>query len=122
MVGKGSLETVYKAILDDSCIVVMKRLKRSNPCLSTWMLLGSFSIPKLSNSEHITYYAREEKLLVYDYMPNDSLHYLLRGYREPLRILLYWMTRIGLIIRAARGLEKIHDEYAASRIPHRNVK
>ncbi|KAL2501127.1 Leucine-rich repeat receptor-like protein kinase PXC1 [Forsythia ovata] len=42
--------------------------------------------------------------------------------RGPGRVPLDWTTRISLILGAARGLAKIHEEYAASRIPHGNVK
>nr|AMP82893.1 RBCMT [Catalpa bungei] len=68
------------------------------------------------------YYAKDEKLLVYDYMPNGSLHSLLHGNRGAGRIPLDWTTRISLIIGAAKGLQRIHAEYAASRIPHGNIK
>lgn len=44
------------------------------------------------------------------------------GNRGSGRIPLDWTTRLGLILGAARGLERIHQEYAASRIPHGNVK
>lgn len=42
--------------------------------------------------------------------------------RGPGRIPLDWTTRISLILGAARGLSKIHEEYAGSRIPHGNVR
>lgn len=38
------------------------------------------------------------------------------------RIPLDWTTRISLILGAARGLSRIHEEYAGSRIPHGNVR
>lgn len=47
---------------------------------------------------------------------------IVTGNRGPGRVPLDWTTRIGLILGAARGLERIHEEYAASRIPHGNVK
>lgn len=33
-----------------------------------------------------------------------------------------WTTRISLMLGAARGLAKIHDEYSISKIPHGNIK
>ncbi|KAK4481141.1 hypothetical protein RD792_012019 [Penstemon davidsonii] len=44
------------------------------------------------------------------------------GNRGPGRIPLDWTTRISIILGAARGLTRIHEEYASSRIPHGNVK
>jgi len=35
---------------------------------------------------------------------------------------LDWTTRISLVLGAARGLAKVHEEYEGSRIPHGNVK
>ncbi|CAN1323911.1 Leucine-rich repeat receptor-like protein kinase PXC1, partial [Linum perenne] len=35
---------------------------------------------------------------------------------------LDWTTRISLVLGAARGLAKIHEEYGSARIPHGNVK
>ncbi|KAL2554305.1 Leucine-rich repeat receptor-like protein kinase PXC1 [Forsythia ovata] len=126
MLGKGSLGTVYKAVLDNGCTVAVKRLKDANPCarkeFEQYMdVIGKLKHPNIVRFRAY-YYAREEKLLVYDYLPNASLHSLLHGNRGPGRVPLDWTTRISLILGAARGLAKIHEEYAASRIPHGNVK
>ncbi|KZV28452.1 putative leucine-rich repeat receptor-like protein kinase [Dorcoceras hygrometricum] len=126
MLGKGSLGTVYKAVLDDGCVVAVKRLKDANPCarkeFEQYMdVIGKIRHPNIVRFRAY-YYAREEKLLVYDYLPNGSLHSLLHENRGPGRIPLDWTTRISLILGAARGLARIHEEYAASRIPHGNVK
>ena len=44
------------------------------------------------------------------------------GNRGPERIPLDWTTRISLVLGAARGLARIHEEYETARIPHGNVK
>ncbi|KAL8509332.1 hypothetical protein ACS0TY_016510 [Phlomoides rotata] len=126
MLGKGSLGTVYKAVLDDGAVVAVKRLKDSNPCARTEFeqymdVIGRLKHPNVVRFRAY-YYAREEKLLVYDYLPNGSLHSLLHGNKGPGRIPLDWTTRICLILGSARGLAKIHEEYGGSRIPHGNVK
>ncbi|KAL7096713.1 hypothetical protein ACP275_10G096800 [Erythranthe tilingii] len=126
MLGKGSLGTVYRAVLDDGYTVAVKRLKDANPCARKEFEQYMDVIGKLRHQNVVRfrayYYAREEKLLVYDYMSNGSLHSLLHGNRGAGRIPLDWTTRIGLILGAARGLERIHQEYSISRIPHGNVK
>ncbi|KAL6574933.1 Leucine-rich repeat receptor-like protein kinase pxc1 [Orobanche minor] len=126
MLGKGSLGTVYKAVLDGGSIVAVKRLKDANPCARKEFEQYMDVIGKLKHPNVVRfrayYYAKEEKLLVYDYMPNGNLHSLLHGNRGPGRIPLDWTTRIGVVLGAARGLERIHEEYALSRIPHGNVK
>lgn len=42
--------------------------------------------------------------------------------RGPGRIPLDWTTRISLVLGAARGLARIHEEYSAAKVPHGNVK
>nr|XP_043609127.1 leucine-rich repeat receptor-like protein kinase PXC1 [Erigeron canadensis] len=127
MLGKGSLGTVYRAVLDDGCTVVaVKRLKDANPCgrkeFEQYMdVIGKLKHPNVVKLRAY-YYAKEEKLLVYDYLPNGSLHLLLHGNRGPGRIPLDWTTRISLVLGAARGLARIHEEYKAARIPHGNVR
>ncbi|XP_022935519.1 leucine-rich repeat receptor-like protein kinase PXC1 [Cucurbita moschata] len=126
MLGKGSLGTVYRAVLDDGCTVAVKRLKDANPCprkdFEQYMeVIGKLKHPNIVRLRAF-YYAKEEKLLVYEYLPNGSLHNLLHGNRGPGRIPLDWTTRISLVLGAARGLAAIHGEYKASNIPHGNVK
>lgn len=84
MLGKGSLGTVYRAVLDDGCTVMaVKRLKDANPCgkkeFEQYMdLIGKMKHPNIVKLRAY-YFAKEEKLLVYDYLPNGSLHSLLHG-------------------------------------------
>uniref|UniRef100_A0A7N0SYM5 Protein kinase domain-containing protein n=1 Tax=Kalanchoe fedtschenkoi TaxID=63787 RepID=A0A7N0SYM5_KALFE len=115
MLGKGSLGTVYRAVLDDGCTVVaVKRLKDANPCgkreFEQYMdLIGKMKHPNMVKLRAY-YFAKEEKLLVYDFLPNGSLHSLLHANRGPGRIPLDWTTRISLVLGAARGLAKIHED------------
>jgi len=83
MLGKGCLGTVYRAVLDDGCTVAVKRLKDANPCerneFEQYMdVVGKLKHPNIVRLRAY-YYAKEEKLLVYDYLPNGSLHALLHG-------------------------------------------
>ncbi|XP_068661925.1 leucine-rich repeat receptor-like protein kinase PXC1 [Aristolochia californica] len=126
MLGKGSLGTVYRAVLDDGCTVAVKRLKDVNPCprkdFERYMdLIGKLRHPNIVRLRAY-YYAKEEKLLVFDYLPNGSLFSLLHGNRGPGRTPLDWTTRISLVLGAARGLARIHDEYGATKIPHGNIR
>ncbi|KAE9590044.1 hypothetical protein Lal_00037740 [Lupinus albus] len=126
MLGKGSLGTVYRAVLDDGSTVAVKRLKDANPCARHEFEQYMDVIGKLKNPNIVRlrayYYAKEEKLLVYDYLPNGSLHALLHGNRGPGRIPLDWTTRISLMLGAAKGLARVHAEYSAAKVPHGNVK
>ncbi|KAK9168452.1 hypothetical protein Syun_000592 [Stephania yunnanensis] len=100
MLGKGNLGTVYKAVLEDGSTVAVKRLKDANPCgrreFEQYMdVIGKLRHPNIVPLRAY-YYAKEEKLLVYDYLPNGSLHSLLHGNRGPGRVPLDWTTRISL--------------------------
>ncbi|KAM7264299.1 hypothetical protein ACFE04_001982 [Oxalis oulophora] len=126
MLGKGSLGTVYKAVIDDGSSMAVKRLKDANPCprkdFEQYMdVIGNIKHPNVVKLRAY-YFAKEEKLLVYDYLPNGSLHSLLHGNRGPGRIPLDWTTRISLVLGAARGLAHIHEQYSVAKIPHGNVK
>ncbi|KAJ8640067.1 hypothetical protein MRB53_016761 [Persea americana] len=126
MLGKGSLGTVYRAILEDGCMVAVKRLKDANPCarkeFEQYMdVIGKLRHPNIVRLRAY-YYAKEEKLLVYDFLPNGSLYSLLHENRGPGRTPLDWTTRLSLVLGAGRGLARIHQEYSATKIPHGNVK
>ncbi|XP_059442195.1 G-type lectin S-receptor-like serine/threonine-protein kinase At4g03230 [Corylus avellana] len=62
---------------------------------------------------------RDEKILVYEYMPNKSLDFFLFD-REKRRI-LDWKTRVGVIEGIAQGLLYLH-QYSRLRIIHRDLK
>lgn len=83
MLGKGNLGTVYRAVLEDGKTVAVKRLKDANPCerreFQRYMeVIGKLRHPNLVRLRAY-YYAKEEKLLIYDYLPNGTLHSLLHG-------------------------------------------
>lgn len=83
MLGKGSLGTVYRAVLEDGCMVAVKRLKDANPCARAdfhkYMdLIGRLRHPNLVRLRAY-YYAKQEKLLIYDYLPNGSLNSHIHG-------------------------------------------
>jgi hypothetical protein len=86
MLGKGGCGTAYKAVLDDGTVVAVKRLRDATaaPAASKkdfehhMAVLGRFRHPNIVPLVAY-YYARDEKLLVYEYMPNGSLFSLLHG-------------------------------------------
>lgn len=126
MVGRGSLGTVYRAVLGDGRMVAVKRLRDANPCareeFHRYMdLIGRLRHPNLVPLRAF-YYAKQEKLLIYDYLPNGNLYDRLHGHRMSRASPLDWTTRVRLLLGAARGLACIHKEYRMSAIPHGNIK
>lgn len=83
MLGKGGFGTAYKAVLEDGSVVAVKRLKDLQPVTKREFeqqldVLGRLRHPNLVPLMAY-YYARDEKLLVYEYMANGSLFSLLHG-------------------------------------------
>ncbi|KAJ7943130.1 LRR receptor-like kinase [Quillaja saponaria] len=126
MLGKGGFGTAYKAVLDDGSVVAVKRLKDAQiggkrEFEQHMEVLGKLRHPDIV-SLRAYYFAREEKLLVYDYMPNGSLFWLLHGNRGPGRTPLDWTTRLKIAAGAARGLAYIHNSCKSLRLTHGNIK
>ncbi|KAG8498415.1 hypothetical protein CXB51_007277 [Gossypium anomalum] len=126
MLGKGGFGTAYKAVLDDGNVLAVKRLKDANvggkrEFEQQMEVLGRLRHPNLVSLKAY-YFAREEKLLVYDYMPNGSLFWLLHGNRGPGRTPLDWTTRLKIAGGAARGLAFIHYTCKALKLTHGNIK
>ncbi|OMO97699.1 hypothetical protein COLO4_14422 [Corchorus olitorius] len=126
MLGKGGFGTAYKAVLDDGNVVAVKRLKDANvggkrEFEQQMEVLGRLRHPNLVSLKAY-YFAREEKLLVYDYMPNGSLFWLLHGNRGPGRTPLDWTTRLKIAAGAARGIAFIHNTCKTLKLTHGNIK
>lgn len=83
MLGKGGFGTAYKATLDNGNAVTVKRLKEVSVIGKREFEQHMELLGRLEHHNVVSlvayYFARDEKLLVYDYMPNGSLFWLLHG-------------------------------------------
>jgi serine/threonine protein kinase len=85
LLGRGTMGTTYKAVLDNRLIVCVKRLDASKlsdgskevfePHMES---VGGLRHPNLVPLRAY-FQAREERLLIYDYQPNGSLFSLIHG-------------------------------------------
>ncbi|KAI5082428.1 hypothetical protein GOP47_0002171 [Adiantum capillus-veneris] len=121
VLGKGSVGTAYKAVLENGAIVAVKRLKDVTIERKDFEQQIS-GVVKLRH-EHLVplvayYYSREEKLLVYDYMTNGSLSALLHGNKGVNRTPLDWDTRVKIALGAALGIDYLHGQG----FTHGNIK
>lgn len=128
MLGKGGFGTAYKAVLDDGGVVAVKRLRDAQvggigkrDFDQHMEVLGRLRHPNVV-SLLAYYFATEEKLLVYDFIPNGSLFWLLHGNRGPGRTPLDWTTRLRIAAGAARGVAFIHGAFASFKLTHGNIK
>lgn len=85
MLGRGSVGTTYKAVLDSRLIVSVKRLDASKMGMTGkeaferhMDAVGRLRHPNLVPLRAY-FQAKEERLLVYDYQPNGSLYSLIHG-------------------------------------------
>ncbi|XP_057525683.1 probable inactive receptor kinase At4g23740 [Amaranthus tricolor] len=123
VLGKGTFGTTYKATLEDTNIVVVKRLKEVNVGRREFEqqmeIVGNIKHENVA-ALRAYYFSKDEKLMVYDYFRHGSLSTMLHGKREK-RPPLDWETRLTIAIGAARGLAHIHSQNGG-RLVHGNIK
>ncbi|CAL9211335.1 probable inactive receptor kinase At1g48480 [Musa acuminata AAA Group] len=123
VLGKGTFGTAYKAVLETGVTVAVKRLKDVNleerEFKEKIETIGAMDHPNLVPLVAY-YFNKDEKLLVYDYMPMGSLSALLHGNRGSGRTPLNWETRTGIALAAAQGIQYIHSTGPSA--SHGNIK
>lgn len=122
VLGKGSVGTSYKAVLEEGTTVVVKRLKEVAVSKREFEMQMEV-LGKIKHDNVVPlrafYYSKDEKLLVYDYMPAGSLSALLHGSRGSGRTPLDWDNRMRIAQSAARGLAHLH---VSGKVVHGNIK
>ncbi|KAL0389148.1 UNVERIFIED_CONTAM: putative inactive receptor kinase [Sesamum calycinum] len=125
VLGKGSFGTGYKAILEESTTVVVKRLKEvivgKKDFEQQMEMIGRVGQHPNVVPLRAYYYSKDEKLLVHDYYPSGSLAALLHGNRTAGRTPLDWDSRVRISLGAARGVAHVHAAGGA-RFTHGNIK
>lgn len=122
--GRGTLGSTYKAVMESGYIVTVKRLKDARyPRIEEFRRLID-GIGRLRHPNVVPlrayFQAKEERLLVYDYFPNGSLFTLIHGSRtlgggKP----LHWTSCLKIAEDLATGLLYIHQSYG---LTHGNLK
>ncbi|OIW16131.1 hypothetical protein TanjilG_18846 [Lupinus angustifolius] len=122
VLGKGTFGTTYKATMDSGMTVAVKRL-RDFIAVENEFREKIEQVGKMAHENLVPlrgyYFSRDEKLIVYDYMPMGSLSALLHDSgagRTPLQ----WETRSAIALGAARGIAYLHSHGPTS--SHGNIK
>ncbi|MED6217331.1 hypothetical protein PIB30_016735 [Stylosanthes scabra] len=122
VLGKGSVGTSYKAVLEEGTTVVVKRLKDVVVSKKEFEMQMEV-LGKIKHDNVVPlrafYYSKDEKLLVYDYIPAGSLSAVLHGSRVSGRTPLDWDNRMKIALGAARGLACLH---VSGKVVHGNIK
>ncbi|KAE8722678.1 putative inactive receptor kinase [Hibiscus syriacus] len=123
VLGKGTFGVTYKAALEDSTTVAVKRLKEVASAKREFEqqmeVIGHIRHENVSALR--AYYSKDEKLVVHDYYDLGSVSALLHGKRGESRTPLDWETRLKIAIGAARGLAYIHSQNNG-KLVHGNIK
>ncbi|KAK9989548.1 hypothetical protein SO802_029787 [Lithocarpus litseifolius] len=121
--GEGGFGPVYKGILLKGDLVAVKRLSRRSGQGWEELKNEAMLIAKLQHNNLVRLLGccieRDEKILVYEYMPNKSLDFFI--FDQEKRKILDWQTRIRVIEGVAQGLLYLH-QYSRLRIIHRDLK
>ncbi|XP_059069686.1 cold-responsive protein kinase 1-like isoform X1 [Cryptomeria japonica] len=121
--GEGGFGQVFKGTLKNGNIVTIKKLTLGR---SPRAIAEFESEVKLISNVHHKNLVRllgccrqgQERLLVYEYMPNSSLDRIIFGEHEKP---LSWKERFNIILGTARGLAYLHEEFHVC-IIHRDIK
>ncbi|KAI3753835.1 hypothetical protein L2E82_25899 [Cichorium intybus] len=123
IIGEGGFGAVYKGMLEEGLEIAVKRLSKTSSQGLDEFKNEVICISKLQHRNLVKLLGcsiqEDEKLLVYEYMPNGSLDSCI--FDKARSMLLDWTTRFNIINGIARGLLYLHQD-SRLRIIHRDLK
>ncbi|KAJ0581259.1 putative transferase, protein kinase RLK-Pelle-LRR-III family [Helianthus annuus] len=122
---KTSYGTVYKAKLSDGGTIALRLIREGScsdlgSCMMVIKQLGRVRHDNLIPLRAFYQGKRGEKLLIYDYLPNKTLHELLHESR-PGKPVLNWARRHKIALAIAKGLAHLHTGIEPP-ITHGNIR
>ncbi|PIA40560.1 hypothetical protein AQUCO_02500342v1 [Aquilegia coerulea] len=122
ILGEGGFGTVYKGWMPDGKVVAVKQLKVSTGQGEQEFRAEVEVISRVHHRHLVSLVgcciAEHHRLLVFEFVPNNTLEYHLHG---PGRPVMEWSKRVKIAIGAARGLAYLHED-CHPKIIHRDIK
>lgn len=121
--GQGGFGPVYKGRFPDGVEIAVKRLASHSGQGLTEFKNEIQLIAKLQHTNLVRLlgccYQGQEKILIYEYLPNKSLDFFI--FDETRRALIDWHKRLAIIDGIAQGLLYLH-KHSRLRVIHRDLK
>ncbi|CAN6451861.1 unnamed protein product [Victoria cruziana] len=122
VLGKSGIGIVYKVVLEDGFTLAVRRLGEGGSQRVKEFQTEVVAIGKLRHPNIVAlrayYWSVDEKLLIYDYIPNGNLLSAVHGKNGPP---LLWEMRVGIAKGIAKGLLYLH-EYSPKKYVHGDLK
>ncbi|XP_073055066.1 proline-rich receptor-like protein kinase PERK9 [Primulina eburnea] len=122
LLGEGGFGSVYKGQLADGREVAVKQLKIGGRQGEREFKSEVEIISRIHHRHLVSLVgyciSEDRRLLVYEYVPNNTLHFHLRGRGSPV---MNWATRVKIAVGAARGIAYLNED-CQPRIIHRDIK
>ncbi|KAK1602395.1 hypothetical protein QYE76_007939 [Lolium multiflorum] len=122
LLGQGGFGFVHKGVLPDGTEVAVKQLRDGSGQGEREFQAEVEIISRVHHKHLVTlvgYCISEEKrLLVYEFVPNNTLEFHLHGRRGPT---MDWPARLRIALGSAKGLAYLHED-CHPKIIHRDIK
>ncbi|XAR65358.1 Non-specific serine/threonine protein kinase [Bertholletia excelsa] len=122
LLGEGGFGSVYRGYLADGREVAVKQLKIGGGQGEREFKAEVEIISRIHHRHLVSLVgyciSDNRRLLVYDYVPNNTLHFHLHGEGRPV---MDWAARVKIAAGAARGIAYLHED-CHPRIIHRDIK
>ncbi|XP_028105522.1 G-type lectin S-receptor-like serine/threonine-protein kinase SD1-1 [Camellia sinensis] len=124
-IGEGGFGPIYKGLLSTGKEIAVKRLSTTskqglNEFKSEMTLIAKLQYRNLVMLLGCCIHG-EERMLIYEYMPNGSLDSLIFGVENTRSKSLTWRRRLDIIVGIAQGVLYLHRD-SRLRIIHRDLK
>nr|XP_016470434.1 PREDICTED: proline-rich receptor-like protein kinase PERK9 isoform X1 [Nicotiana tabacum]XP_016470440.1 PREDICTED: proline-rich receptor-like protein kinase PERK9 isoform X1 [Nicotiana tabacum]XP_016470444.1 PREDICTED: proline-rich receptor-like protein kinase PERK9 isoform X2 [Nicotiana tabacum] len=122
LLGAGGFGSVYKGYLEDGRDVAVKQLDIGGRQGDREFRAEVEIISRVHHRHLVSLVgyciSESRRLLVYDYVPNNTLYFHLHAAGRPV---MDWTTRVKIAVGAARGIAYLHED-CNPRIIHRDIK